>query len=99
MRARSLAVSLLSYLLFASFGTVAPERYVHADGGIYRGQWQGGKKEGLGVYTYPGGGRYEGRWIDNLKDGIGIYYFPKASSVRLVVKLLSYVPFNVKWRL
>ena len=71
------AVGLLSYLMFAKSGSVMPERYVHADGGVYRGQWQGGKKQGMGVYTYPGGGRYEGRWIDNLKDGIGVYHFPK----------------------
>ncbi len=47
------------------------------DGGIYRGNWRGGKKEGLGVYTYPSGARYEGRWEDNVKHGLGIYHFPK----------------------
>ena len=56
-----------------------PARYMHADGGVYRGQWQGPKKHGLGVYTYPGGARYEGRWADNVKDGLGVYYFPKVT--------------------
>lgn len=59
-------------------GNVTPERYTHMDGGVYRGSWRGGKKEGLGVYAYPSGARYEGRWEDNLKDGLGVYYFPKA---------------------
>ena len=58
-----------------------PARYVHADGGVYRGQWQGPKKHGLGVYTYPGGARYEGRWAENVKDGLGVYYFPKVTTL------------------
>lgn len=47
------------------------------DGGVYRGSWRGGRKEGLGVYIYPSGARYEGRWEANLKHGLGVYYFPK----------------------
>ena len=49
------------------------------DGGVYRGQWRGGKKEGLGVYTYPSGARYEGQWKNNLKNGLGSYHFPKVA--------------------
>lgn len=71
------AVWLLSYLVLAKGGSSIPERYVHADGGVYRGQWRAGKKHGLGVYKYPGGGEYRGRWVENLKQGPGIYYFPK----------------------
>lgn len=66
-----------SYLLFATAGPAFPERYKHEDGGTYRGQWRGMRKEGLGVYAYPSGAKYEGEWRDNLKDGRGVYYFPK----------------------
>lgn len=83
-----------SYLLFATAGPAFPEQYKHEDGGSYRGQWRGMRKEGLGVYSYPpppaaavsepaGGGtgaRYEGEWRDNLKDGRGVYYFPKGGT-------------------
>ena len=60
-------------MLMAAGTAKVPERYQHADGGIYRGQWSGGKKCGLGVYLYPNGAKYEGRWSDNVKYGLGIY--------------------------
>ncbi|CAD7701938.1 unnamed protein product [Ostreobium quekettii] len=75
--ANILAVQVVSYLLFASTGPAFPEKYVHADGGMYRGQWQARKKEGLGVYKYPSGARYEGEWHGNEKSGRGVYYFQK----------------------
>ena len=46
----SAAVCGASYLLFGSAGPAFPEKYEHADGGTYRGEWQGLKKEGSGVY-------------------------------------------------
>lgn len=61
-------------------GSIAPERYIHTDGGVYRGIWRGGQKEGLGTYTYPSGARYQGQWENNLKHGLGIYTFPKVRS-------------------
>lgn len=72
------AVYVLAYLVFASGGSTPAAIYEHADGGTYRGQWRGNKKQGLGVYGYPGGGRYEGMWRDNMKHGYGVYTFPKA---------------------
>lgn len=45
------AVYVGSYLLFATAGPAFPKQYAHADGGVYRGEWRGLKKEGLGVYT------------------------------------------------
>ena len=58
-------------------GIPYPERYEHADGGLYRGQWAGSIKQGVGVYRYPGGSRYEGEWHANLKNGHGIFTFAK----------------------
>ncbi|EIE18826.1 hypothetical protein COCSUDRAFT_59757 [Coccomyxa subellipsoidea C-169] len=75
--ANVVAVCGLAYLVFASGGSPPPALYEHADGGTYRGQWRGNKKQGLGVYVYPGGGRYEGMWRDNVKHGYGVYAFPK----------------------
>lgn len=65
-----------SYLLVASAGPAFPQDYKHDDGGSYRGEWRGLKKEGLGTYTYPSDAKYEGEWRDNLKSGRGVYYFP-----------------------
>lgn len=45
------AVWVGSYLLFATAGPAFPDAYPHTDGGVYRGQWRGMQKEGLGVYT------------------------------------------------
>jgi len=50
-------VHLGSYLAFGSSGPASPSSYQHEDGGTYRGQWRGMKKEGLGVYLYPSGAR------------------------------------------
>ena len=76
-----LADSSIAWFALSQSGTITPERYTHMDGGVYRGNWRGGKKEGLGVYSYPSGARYEGRWEDNLKHGLGVYYFPKAGTL------------------
>lgn len=46
-----LAVFVASYLFFAGAGPAFPDSFKHDDGGIYRGQWRGMRKEGLGVYT------------------------------------------------
>lgn len=50
-------VHLASYLAFGSSGPAFPSSYKHEDGGTYKGQWRGMKKEGLGVYSYPSGAR------------------------------------------
>ncbi|GFR45159.1 hypothetical protein Agub_g6543 [Astrephomene gubernaculifera] len=72
-----LAVWLGSYLLSAGAGPAFPAAFPHEDGGSYRGQWRGMRKEGLGVYTYASGARYEGEWRNNVKEGRGVYHFPK----------------------
>jgi len=71
-----LATWLLSYALFASAGPAFPEKYTHEDGGVYRGEWRGLAKHGLGIYTYPSGARYEGEWRNGVKQGRGVYFFP-----------------------
>ncbi len=60
-------------------GAPPPALYEHADGGRYKGEWLGPRKQGLGTYTYPSGGQYQGMWRDNLKEGYGVYTFPKVS--------------------
>lgn len=47
----AVAVQGASYLLCGSAGPAFPESYAHEDGGVYRGEWRGMEKEGLGVYT------------------------------------------------
>eukprot|EP00884_Botryococcus_braunii_P009976 jgi/Botrbrau1/18980/Bobra.0100s0017.1 len=72
-----LARAVVTGVIIPSAGTGFPEQYTHADGGVYRGTWAGGRKHGLGSYIYPGGGRYVGEWFSNKKNGRGVYYFPK----------------------
>ena len=67
----------MSYLTMMAGGSPPPAVYEHADGGTYRGNWLGPRKQGLGVYIYPSGGVYQGMWMDNLKEGYGVYTFPK----------------------
>lgn len=67
----------ISYLIMMAGGSPPPAVYEHADGGRYRGQWLGPRKQGLGTYAYPSGGQYQGMWRDNLKEGYGVYTFPK----------------------
>lgn len=78
--AAHLSTHLLSYLLHARAGPAFPERYVHADGGEYRGEWRGLQKEGLGVYSYPSGARYSGQWRAGQRDGRGHYSFPSGGA-------------------
>ncbi|KAI8472386.1 MAG: hypothetical protein J3K34DRAFT_209779 [Monoraphidium minutum] len=76
----ALAVYGGSYLMFGSAGPAFPEAYTHEDGGVYRGEWRGMAKEGLGVYRYASGARYEGEWRGNVKDGRGVYYYPSGGT-------------------
>ena len=39
----------------------------------YRGGFQGGRKHGKGVKTWPNGDRYEGEFVADLKAGYGVY--------------------------
>ena len=41
----------------------------------YRGQFQGGKKHGKGVKTWPWGDRYEGDFVEDRKEGRGIFFW------------------------
>lgn len=82
-------VYAMSYLAFSSAGPAAPEKYVHGDGGTYRGQWEGLRKEGVGTYTYPSGAVYEGEWRDNQKSGRGIYTFPNVNAQLNLILLFS----------
>ena len=69
-----------SYLLCSTSQSGYPKNYLHEDGGVYNGQWQGKNKQGLGSYLYPGGAKYEGEWRNNSKEGRGVYTFPKVST-------------------
>ena len=73
----------ISYLIMMAGGSPPPALYEHADGGAYRGEWLGPRKQGLGTYTYPSGGHYQGMWRANLKEGYGIYTFPKVPFLAL----------------
>uniref|UniRef100_A0A6C0KF06 Uncharacterized protein n=1 Tax=viral metagenome TaxID=1070528 RepID=A0A6C0KF06_9ZZZZ len=39
-------------------------KYTYPGGGVYEGEWRGGKRHGQGKKTYPDGDVYEGEWRD-----------------------------------
>ena len=44
------------------------------DGAEYQGEWQDGKRHGIGTYTYPDGLKYVGEWSNGKKHGEGKQY-------------------------
>eukprot|EP00911_Craspedida_sp_UC1_P001797 UC1_evm1s1373 len=43
------------------------------DGGVYEGEWKGGKFHGHGKYTWPDGNVYEGEWKVDEQHGRGTF--------------------------
>ena len=43
------------------------------DGSKYSGGVVGGKKSGVGIYTWPDGARYEGDWVNDRRNGQGVW--------------------------
>ena len=41
--------------------------------GQYSGEWEKGKKQGQGTFTWFNGNRYEGEWIDGKEHGKGTF--------------------------
>ena len=46
------------------------------DGEEFFGEYQDGKRNGMGRYTFKDGGQYVGQWRDGKRDGEGIRYKP-----------------------
>ncbi len=49
------------------------------DGGLYRGLFLGGKRNGRGVMDYPDGTRYRGEWKNDQRHGAGEILLPDGS--------------------
>lgn len=47
----------------------------YLDGSWYGGDWQCGRRHGIGVEVQPNGNRYEGGWKDGLRHGEGLLLF------------------------
>lgn len=47
--------------------------FVEADGERYEGEWDKGKRDGIGVATWPDGSSYIGQWRADSTHGKGIY--------------------------
>ena len=62
------AVQPLPRLGTASTRSVEKE---YRSGANYRGQLQGNKRVGKGVFTWPSGAIYDGEFVDNLRHGTG----------------------------
>ena len=43
---------------------------------IFKGEWVGGLRNGIGKIIYPNGDIYEGNYVNNLKTGIGKIIYP-----------------------
>ena len=62
------AVQPLPRLGTASTRSVEKE---YRSGANYRGQLQGNKRAGKGIFTWPNGAIYDGEFVDNLRHGTG----------------------------
>ena len=47
----------------------------YADGSEYQGEWQEGKRHGVGTYISPTGTRYEGEWENDGASGHGVCHY------------------------
>ena len=47
----------------------------YADGSEYQGEWQDGKRHGIGTYISPTGTRYEGEWENDGASGYGVCHY------------------------
>ena len=47
----------------------------YADGAEYQGEWQEGKRHGVGTYISPTGTRYEGEWENDGASGHGVCHY------------------------
>ena len=47
----------------------------YADGSEYQGEWQDGKRHGIGTYISPTGTRYEGEWGNDGASGHGVCHY------------------------
>jgi hypothetical protein len=47
----------------------------YADGSEYQGEWQDGKRHGIGTYISPTGTRYEGEWENDEASGHGVCHY------------------------
>jgi len=47
----------------------------YADGSEYQGEWQDGKRHGIGTYISPTGTRYEGEWENDGASGHGVCHY------------------------
>ena len=48
---------------------------VYPNGDTYEGEYDKGKRQGYGVYSFSDGERYEGQWYQDQQHGKGIFYF------------------------
>jgi hypothetical protein len=48
----------------------------YEDGSQYEGEWEDGKRNGLGTMTYEDGSQYEGKWEDEKRNGLGKMSYP-----------------------
>ena len=47
----------------------------YADGAEYQGEWQDGKRHGIGTYISPTGTKYEGEWENDGASGHGVCHY------------------------
>lgn len=55
----------------------------HKEGASYQGEWQGDKKSGYGIQTYPNGNKYEGSWENGARCGEGVLWIRPAGQKKL----------------
>lgn len=54
-------------------GIKSRSTYIYPNGDKYMGQWQNGKKHGIGIYYYSDSRTYQGRWRNGKRHGRGTF--------------------------
>ncbi len=53
--------------------------YTYPDGTKYKGEWDGNKRHGYGIWIRPDGTKYEGEWENDKPNGRGVLINPDGS--------------------
>ena len=60
---------------FPELEKLGPYKYLNENGNVYIGQYNGGRREGLGTQYYADGSIYEGMWASDLPQSFFIHIF------------------------
>ena len=69
---RGIGISLGAALLAGAAAAQGVETKQYEDGGVYEGQFMGGRQHGQGTYRLPNGYEYTGEWFEGEIRRLGL---------------------------